>query len=297
MKNVLFLSIIVFNLFVLRQEINAQPYKSIFGNTSTTWKIVATNLDVLKIDTVSAENDTTFNANNYKKIFSYYPTYIHYLSGYLREDTINGKVWYYSKNDNTEKLVMNLSLALGDSIYLDLWPDNGWVTVDSVYYNNNRKMIRLNTDFSSGWGEKLLFIEGIGTNRGVQYLSSNLNTSPYLLCSYQDYQLIYTNNNSNFNGCSLLNTNVNELQISDLSCSIFPNPTLSNAIIKFNNIANIHYILVLYNFSGFKIKEYETNSSSILIEGGEFKAGVYFYKLYNDINNKFCFGKIIFNNN
>jgi hypothetical protein len=279
-------------------KVNAQSYKSIFGHNSTSWEIVATNLDVLTKDSVSVDGDTVFNSKMYKKIYSYYPTYSNMLRGFLREDTIAGKVWYYSLSDNTEKLIMNMSLNVGDSVYLHIWPDTGWVSVESVYYDLGRKYILLNTNFSNGngWGEKLLYIEGVGTNRGIQFLSTTMNTSPYLLCSYKDNELIYTNSNPNFNGCYLISSKVNDFQNNDFSYLIFPNPTSCDAILKLNNSDNQQYTLDLYDFYGVKISEYETNSTSMMITRGALDAGVYFYKLYNKSNLKYYFGKIIFTN-
>jgi hypothetical protein len=221
------------------------------------------------------------------------------LRGFLREDTVTGKAWYYSLSNSTERLIMDLSLTVGDSVNLLLWPDNGWVFVDSVYFSSGRKFIRLNTTTLGevGWGEKLLYIEGVGTNRGIQYLvSPSLNTSPYLLCSYNNSQLEYTNNNSNFNGCKLLYTSIHDIQNDENSRIIFPNPISEQAILKFNNPNNTQFVFTIFDLSGMKINEFETNSASILIKKDAIRSGIYFYKLYNKSTTDFYVGKIIFIN-
>lgn len=286
-------------ILLINDNLFSQPYQSIFGSTSASWKIVASNIDIMTTDSVRIEGDTVFNSLNYKKIICDYPTCCGSLTGFLREDTIEGKVWYYSLSDTTERLIMNLSLTINDSIYFQLWPDTGWIKVDSVYYILGKKYVQLNTTVNpygwGGWGEKLLYIEGIGTNRGIQYLAANtFNDSPYLLCSYKDSLLVYSNTNLNFNGCYLLNPDVIENFNYESYPVIFPNPISEKGTLKFNNSNNSQFIIIIFDLSGNKISQFNSNTSIITINGEYFKQGIYFYKLYNVSNSISFFGKLIF---
>jgi hypothetical protein len=208
---------------VLVQFSFAQPYESLFGNINTSWKIVFANLDILETDSLYTGNDSTINSMVYKKIFHPYTVPYNFF-GLLREDTIAGKAWFYSLSDTTERLIMDLNLVVGDSFLVCAnWLVNpGWKMVDYVYYSYGRKYIRI--DCLTEWGDKLIFIEGIGTNVGIQYLSqNNLNIAPYLLCSYKDSQLIYINNNPNFNQCELI-TSIWEEKNPEQAIKITPNP-------------------------------------------------------------------------
>jgi hypothetical protein len=77
---------------------------------------------------------------------------------------------------------------------------------------------------------------------------------------------------------------------------VFPNPVSTQAILKFNNYDNAQFVFTIFDLTGVKISESETNSTSILIKKDAISSGIYFYKLYNKSNADSYVGKIIFIN-
>ena len=110
-----------------------QNYQSLFGDTSTTWEIIPHGYcDFICSQTIIVSGDTTISANNYKIISG--------LPGFVREDTGQGKAWFYDTNNNTEYLVMDLGLNLGDTFNIyDYFNIANSFIVDSVYYESSKK--------------------------------------------------------------------------------------------------------------------------------------------------------------
>ncbi len=276
-----------------------QSYQSIFGEISTSWKIPFCNLDMAGTDSLYINSDTVIDGKTYKKVYNYYDNL---LIGGLREDTLLGKIWYYSFyywNDTTETLIMDLNLSLGDSFYVSDavgWPTaSGWSIVDSIYYYvGDRKCIQLNNQ--TNWDDKLTFIEGIGPNITVLYATySWLNLCPYVICSYKDNELIYISNNSNFIGCDLDYSSIYDKTNNIEDIILYPNPIQNIGILKFFNPYNSEYTFSIYNILKEKIRQYKTYSNFIIIKKEKLKSGIYFYNLINNKTNKKISGKIIFN--
>jgi hypothetical protein len=79
----------------------------------------------------------------------------------------------------------------------------------------------------------------------------------------------------------LLNTNVNELQISDLSCSIFPNPTNSLLNIELNE--RFSGEILIYDIYGKLLYENKVdNISNPVINLNDFYSGYYYLKLFSN---------------
>ncbi len=286
---------------VLVQSCLGQNYKSIFGDSSTSWKIANGNMGGTYIDSLYTTDDTLVNGKFYKMIYCVTETkQIPYLEGFFREDTILGKSWflpYYSSFftfDTTEFLIMNLNLSVGDSFFFCVNHLNlsDFVYVDSVYYSDGRKYIQFN--YQTKWDDKITFIEEIGPNISILYPKINTNIKPYVACSFKDEQLIYITNNSNFVDCDIDYTLINEKNKYSDKIIISPNPIYNTAILKFNNPYNSEYTFYLFNILGGKIQTYITYSNIIILEKEKLKQGIYFYKLIKKPDDKIVgSGKLI----
>lgn len=162
----------------------AQPYESVFGEDSTSFYIVRGQLwgDIPEYFRHTTGTDTLVNNEKYSIFTSDYYQNTRLL---LREDTANGSVYMLDQGSNSEKLIMDLSLTVGDSFYLGVGPSStGYYEIDSAYQLNNKKHVRLNMKIRED--EKLLFIEGVGTNIGLTYKISTDYFSSYLICSWKD---------------------------------------------------------------------------------------------------------------
>jgi hypothetical protein len=182
------LTIVFFLLFVSFSPVAlGQPYQSIFGKTSTSWDAVVQYIDASGNDSVYVTGDTLIGGYSYK-VLQHDGRY--YAS--VREDLFTGKIWIRPSRDTAESLIVDLSLAVGDSFMVKrfdrLWKDT-LVTVDAVYFVNNTKYIRFNYYLQQN-AEKLMFIEGIGSNAAFFYAQAKANL-PYLFYVYKDGIKVY----------------------------------------------------------------------------------------------------------
>ena len=77
---------------------------------------------------------------------------------------------------------MDLSLTLNDSFYVSNFFSPGFHRVDSIYFISGKKFVQLDLPlYYSPSNEKLTFIEGSGTNAGLDFMSNaGLQLNPYL---------------------------------------------------------------------------------------------------------------------
>jgi hypothetical protein len=219
MKPLITLSIILFAL-----KTQAQPYKSLFGQSSSQWVIRWDNLDFGGIDTIYVQKDTVAYGLTWKKLSCNNPWF---LGALIREDTITGKVWYKGLNnifDSTTKLAFDFSLQKGDTFDIkDVWgnPPLSQKIVDTTYISNGRKIIVFKY-WHTRYQAYTTFIEGVGCNFGIAYKQyDGVMLAHYLLCSYKDGVKTYSN--TYYNGdCHPLITAINMPH--DNGVNIFPNP-------------------------------------------------------------------------
>jgi hypothetical protein len=228
-------------------------YKSIFGSSSTKWNYAILLVDYTRSDSLWIVKDTTVNDTTWKKIIGNPST--NFYGGLLYEDTTKGKVWYKSLGvvDTASSLCFDFSLSVGDVFNIK----NGWknyslqeMTVDSVYFKDNRKHIQFKGGL--GWGsqilEKFTFIEGVGSNISPVYKDSSQKNIPgYLLCSAKNGTYEYLN--KLFNGNCWVN--VSSLMQEEISqkITVFPTVFLNNIYITEGEPRLIREIF-LYNASG-----------------------------------------------
>lgn len=258
--------------------VNAQPYESIFGETSTSWNIYEEIADAGDTHLLHIYNDTTFNGFSYKYVTDDYE----FNSGYLREDTMEGKVWFYSPETELEYLIMDLSLAVGDTFYIDSNTETGlFALVDAVFFLDDKKHIHLNFPLIYG-NDSLEFIEGMGTNAGIYFPYNYYEYfNIYLLCAYKDD--IQTYSNSYFDGICEYNWTYTENMLQQKpSLSVFPNPCSDVALIKFNNIQKNNFRCVIYNSSMQIVYERKDISDDhFVFNKGNLNQGIYFISLSN----------------
>ena len=169
----------------LNFNIFAQNYQSIFGKKTTTWWL----LPFMPCDgTISSEHyivsDTLFNGNQYKVLSKL---------GFLREDTLVGKIWFWSFSKKKEYLVMDLSLKVGDTFTVyDVQGIATPIKVENVNIVNKKKIIQFGLKIShcqnSTKIEKLTFVEGSGPNTGFNYQGNGSSTSlkSFMACHFKD---------------------------------------------------------------------------------------------------------------
>ncbi len=226
-------TLLILLLVVFSFSGKCQNYQSICGQDSTIWTVLEEIIDGAMTAKYQTKNgvDSILNGYTYKKVFNNYQT-----RGLLREDTVDGKAWYYSFFTQTENIFMDLSLQLNDTFMIySPWVSNIPIVVDSVYFINGLKHIRF--DFNLfGYVRKFEFIEGLGTNAGIAYQGQTQGwnyISEYLLCKYTDSTKVYEN--IDYNGmCYVQLVGINEY-LNESSTVAFPNPVKRNELLTIRN--------------------------------------------------------------
>ncbi len=282
-------------ILVLLYQISFGQYKSTFGESTTKWNLILFGAcDAITTTPVSVIGDSVFNGHNYKIIdrFSLFDE----STGFLREDTITGKVWFYNKTINKEILVMDLSLNKTDSfkIYSSTL-DSSFIYVDSVFFVEGIKHIRFKESYIHicAPDETFEFIEGTGSNAGLFYnsewVANSLNF--YLLCHEKDGIKVYGNKLYN-DSCFVVETGIESKSILNNELNIFPNPTKGIVTIKFQNTKCDNFNLLLFNSKAQITHSISSNSNEFEFSLNERNTHINFFILKTN-NRVYNTGKII----
>ena len=184
-------------------------------------------------------------------LYQYFnPNYGGYGEGYVREDTMTGRIYRYMPNSEEEFLICDMTLNVGDTFKLPVFGYYHWyseegcdIIVKQIDTIAGRKIIEFynisNPSYShfypdeNGWPHGveayyrskniyLKFIEGVGPIYGpLGYVNS---LEPYLgvvLCVQRDDSLYYMT--SELLGCFQFGVKINEFESQIIN--IYPNPT------------------------------------------------------------------------
>lgn len=169
----------------LIDKTETENFQAVLNVDSTSWDIAYKQL----YGTVMTKLITKNNPDSiYSMMYFYDDTQSLDYAGKIREDTIIGKIWFVDPYYNNEILIMDMGLVKGDTFQIY----NGWSTVDSVFYNDNKKIIRFN--LQTRWDEPVMFIEGVGPNISLVYASDADFDRDYVTCKYNINTLVYINN-------------------------------------------------------------------------------------------------------
>jgi len=279
------IAVIIFSCFTLNSI--SQPYKSIFGNFSTQWNELFSSLSTCTC-VLNVTKDTIIDGKTYKKAIyngEYCPQY---GSGvFLREDSTAGTAWVIDLADNQERLIMDLSLNIGDTfrIYPNAIYYDTIAIVDSVYFENSLKKVRLNLISGVNSSERLTFIEGVGSNFGIDYQINPfafgggvIGGDIYLLCSYKDGILTYKN--LFIDTCYWVSADIDEISNTN-KIKVYPNPTKD-----FLNIQTYDFVektIIIYNSIGQMVQSLDF-MNHICLNISSLEDGLYLVNII-DMNN------------
>ena len=305
-KTTLFLSA----LFVgcCMQITTAQPYQSIFGDSTTQFNVfVPLNGVKTAFDDYDEElgegytehifftkgNDTIIDGQIYQIAKNIGVDIDGYA--YVREDTLTGKIYSYLPQFNEEILVCDFSLIVGDTFYLpkiksdyyDKYCD-GYMVVDSLSDLDGRKVIYFGNIFvdCGSWNEnypsinpdKFYFREGIGSVFGpidYQYCNGGMGLKK-LLCVHQDENLVYIRNPESSYQCDYkFADGIDEHSKNELN--VYPNPVTDQLTIK-NDEFKITHIQII-DIMGRVVKNIVLkNESKIIVNMSALHSGLYLIK-------------------
>jgi hypothetical protein len=216
-------------------------------------------------NTYKFEGDTIINNLTYKKVYvseEDIPVNWTY-EGCIREDE-NQQVFLWKYGN--ELLRYDFDVEVGDTI--EIYPSNNpiQVRVESIdflnYSGTMRKTILL--DYMEYYYPIYeIWIEGIGSNRGIleSGTANYIGGWRWLLCFYQNEELVYMN--PNYNSCFLF-TEIEEVNKSGVE--IYPNPADNRITIKNPANAQIESFSII-DLTGNKIKEFNGDNSVLDLSG------------------------------
>lgn len=263
-------------------------YMSVFGNDTTVWVETFCNLDQFHYDPYYMYRDTTIDSNDYK-IACFrdpfgnetcgYSGNITPVSGYMREDTSQGKVWYRAVGinsigveDSLEYLIVDLSLALGDTFRI--WNPSNLAfenkLVDSVWTANGQKHVRV--DYAPVFGGNLLtFIEGAGLNVSPSYQHTNGN---FCLClsEWKKDGVVAASRNCQVMGSS-------EDAQAGQQAEVAPHPIQDLSAIRFPNTRRELSELSIMDIRGMEVLRKTTRTSDFEVFATELPKGILFYQI------------------
>lgn len=244
---------------------------------------------------IKFEGDTMISDIPFKKVYrSNDSLMINWsFTGSIRE-TDSGSVYYLSGSADMERLLYDFGVNEGDSIKLD-GGSLGYLYIDSVRYkpfgnfNEIRKFIYIRKDEC----EESLWIEGVGSAKGILYDSRNLcsvGEANNLVCFYENdslkYHMDYYSTCFPYGKYTSIETKIkkNPLTIKDNNDLI---------IFELESIQN-QTLFQLFDLSGRVLcTEKIRNQKSIAIEKDRFENGVYIYILH--ATEGYFSGKILMN--
>lgn len=96
---------------------SAQPYRPVLRTDSTSWDVSYQDMPgVMKVRLYAKKQPSAIYVNLYQ-VGEPYSGY----KGKVREDSTNGKMWFQNQYIFPERLIMDMSLNIGESFQLDPW--------------------------------------------------------------------------------------------------------------------------------------------------------------------------------
>jgi len=262
----------------LHIKLIAQPYESVFGKDTTQWNIVYHIPDYFPTLIFKAYGDTLINEEKYVPVYMGDYGYPLELYGYLKEDTIAGRLWCRYINGN-EELLMDLSLAKNDSFYFGRNESIPYV-VDSVYYDSGKKVVSFAPIFSN----PVRFTEGLGAFNMFYNVDVDFPEYAQVRCKHKDNILVFINSN---NG-TCVDTFTSANNYTEESIGIYPNPACG--YLKISNNSTEVGTLELINSLGYHVLSLNIVGNE-QIDISNFPNGVYLVKF--QLQNKHFITKIM----
>jgi hypothetical protein len=241
-----------------------ESFQSVLNVDSVSWDMARAELfGLIAFEMYCKSNDNLIYFDRFINLNE--PQY--YIDGQFREDTTTGQLWHKNQSNN-ERLIVDMSLEIGESF--EIFPGI-WSTVESVSYQDNRKIIQFEW-YSGIWKENLLFIEGVGRNIGLFY-----DELDYAACKYDYDELVYVNQNTSlFDGCVLDPVKVDENSTDKTVISISSSST-RQILVRGANLLSSKTTFTVFNLLGNKVCEYMLSNDPEFINLDFLNSGIYLF--------------------
>lgn len=208
----------------------------------------------------------------------------HYV-GALRDDSISNKTFFIFANTNTDSLLFDYNLNVGDTLkgITSSAPFMSLVvaSVDSVLVNGQ---FRKRWNFNQCNNNNLFVIEGIGSNAGLiepLCIASASIDSKHLVCIKDSTLILFESDYLSSIGCQIIAAGLPEIDFeNNLTC--FPNPFSTQLKLHSDKILN-DATLTLFNAYGQQVKQIlNISGQSITLHRDNLKCGLYFVRITQD---------------
>jgi len=254
--------------------LNGQTYKPVITNDSVSWDVAGWELfEKYMFKLHCQKHPDSLYTSLYSNIW--YSLEPEEYMGKIREDINTGRIYYLDPWFPDEKLIMDMTLKVGDTFQLN---SQQLIVVDSVYYHDDRKVIRF--DYYTYWDEKIMFIEGVGPSISVIYRYNGYYPF-YATCKYQNDELVYVNNNTtHFIGCVLDPTGTAALDTTS-DFILYPNPVRDMLYIQINPALQSSSELKIFDSYGRLIRHTKLSGYSHALELRNLNKGLYYVNILN----------------
>jgi hypothetical protein len=226
----------------------AQDYQSFFASDSTRVNVYAEMIDFCHTFYVTIRSTDTVSINGTQYVqgvpHGKYGSLYGYMRFYFREEVATGRLYrYFPIYDEEEVLLCDMSLTVGDTFeYYDGW-EMRQVTVESVSFDNGRKVIHFPDSY---YGHYLVFHEGLFPSFYPIGFIDDFGCDSFLLCEYKDGEQVFEN--PEYNTCYIDETSVQEQDLQHVS--LYPNPAKETVLIEGAKAAEVQ----VYNVFGQLVK-------------------------------------------
>ena len=289
--------ILIVVYLVLIQYLSGQVYEPIISsNQLVEFNVCHPVFDGTANESFQSTGDTIISNTNYIIIEDINFTGIYFSKGYLRQDSLNSKAWFKT-DDSDEKLIMDLAMEVGDSIFIDNeMYGSRYSTAVKIDTVDSRRVIELDyiyprmlaTQTDTIKYRPLKFIEGIGTNGFLIYqLEDNgIRNYGYLLETvFKDGIKVY----ENLEDCKFP---VSSDELNSEEFKIYPNPTKDKMTIEYSGNTKITKYEII-DLTGKIIKSVKANSSIQNIEIQDVQNGIYILRA--QVGSEFILKKLLVN--
>ena len=222
---------------------------------------------------------------------------------FIRQDTSLKKVWLYDSATNSDTILFDFDLHIGDTLDAtkEYWARNSvWCivsSIDSILINGQyRRRYNYAPIFDSTCVSSM--IEGIGSSHGLMYRPNTCFEYDALLTNFmQNNQLLYFGSYpccwpATAYYCQALPLYIHD-KIYDKMASVFPNPFHFSSTLKLK-MDFVNSRMKVYDSLGELVRQQSINSQVTLLYRDNLRAGIYFYQIENNKEETIT-GKFIIN--
>ncbi len=216
-------------------------YQEVLSTGMVKYDIQIEPFDELIEGTIKVQGDTFIDQLNYKNVLLEAELSQESIVGFVRENILDGKMWFLNKLNDEEYLIMDMGLEVGDTFYTSYAVDCGIygiggniAKVIETQQVEGRKVIKFDRGFGGGFiCDSLKFIEGVGPNASLFFQNTSLDYDisgiAYNLCRMHKEDTLAFPLSSPIDLCGH-STNIIDIIPNNIYFLISPNP--NNGFIK-----------------------------------------------------------------